>query len=258
MAISRFGSAWREKAFTVEPDQRLHVADPAHSMPSEDPNKVWGAPAELANDQTPEFMYSDDMLAGDWVADNTGMVFSAEPYAHTYGNDTSVTPGLVDTAAANAAIAGRDTGTDYENNYVPPPVQDYTTQYISKRFEGIDSTPVNTVALQRGLNSLPENNPEGFRRGWVEQTFVDRKFQIGERTHDRRWVTPNTAYAETNQPAVPGPYGTPFDTLSRGITNISQKPMMRRQPPSISESVMTDGSEQTYAGDQIAGDWMAD
>lgn len=247
------GNAWREKAFYTDPDERLHVADPAHAQKADDPNPTWEAPADIENQ--PEYLYAQDAIVDDWVADNAGMVLDLTPVDHQDGGDFGVTAPGPETTAANAAVAGRSVGADKDSNYVPPLVQDASTQYIDKRFEGVPATGVSPTALTRGLNANPENNPDGFRRGWVEQTFVDRKLQIGERFHDRRWLTPNTATVAADQPPVTGTSGNPFTGLARAFTSISQTPMIRREPVSMSESVTTDGSEQQY--DSNFGDWVA-
>ena len=60
-----------------------------------------------------------------------------------------------------------------------------------------------------------------------------------------------------SQAAVPSTSGSPFATLARSITNISQRPQIRREPPSISESLLDDGSDEGYAYDSQPGDWVA-
>lgn len=250
-----FGSAWREKAFYTDPDERLHVADPAHSESSGDPNPVWTSPADV--NVQPDYLYDDDAVVGDYVSDATGMVLDTTPYNHDDGGDFGVTPGYVATIAANAVSAGRDFGASRQDGYYAPIFQDSSTRYESPRFEGLAGTSVAPVALVRGLNSDPENNPEGFRRGWVEQTFTDRRMYDPERTHDRRLLTPNVAYTESNQAAVPGTSGSPFDTLARSIKNVNQRPMLRREPVSISQSIEDDGSEDLgYRYDDQPSDWV--
>jgi hypothetical protein len=251
---SSVGSAWREKAFYTDPDERLHTADPSHTEKSEDPNITWDAPPAVENQ--PEYLYAQDLLNGDWVADNAGMVIDTTPVDHQDGGDFAATAPGAETINANAATSGRSYGADHADTYAPPLVQDYTTQYLSPRFEGFGSPGQNPLTVTRGINSLPENNPDGFRRGWVEQTFVDRKLQApAGRVHDRRLLTPNTAYSMSDQPPVGGTSGNPFTGLARAFSTIAQTPMIRREPVSMSDSITTDGSEQTY--DESPGDWMA-
>lgn len=252
-SFGKFGSAWREKAFYTDPDQRLHVADPSHAERSTDPNPTWIAPQDI-HDQ-PEYLY--DIQPDDYIADGYGMVLNTTPYDHAVGSESGVTPSGVETVASNATSAGEDFGASRQSNYTPPLLQDSTTRYVSPRFEGLDATPVAPVALVRGLNSNAENNPEGFRRGWVEQTFTDRRMYDPERTHDRRLLTPNLPFVEADQEPVKGTNGVPFSSLARSLKSISQTPMVRREPPGISQSVETDGADEPYLYDAIPGDWMA-
>jgi hypothetical protein len=63
----------------------------------------------------------------------------------------------------------------------------------------------------RGLNSLQENNPEGFRNGYDSNVITERKFNVGERVHTHRPLAPNVLFSPT---VVPGnthsPYGHVF------------------------------------------------
>ncbi len=260
MAFDKFGSAWREKAFYVERDEPLHVADSSHAKPQADPNPTWVAPADI-HDQ-PEFLYDEDAVVGDWVDDGPGLIFDTTPYNHQHGGKFEAFESDLEAQQYNEVVADAPYGAEKQDTYVAPIAQDYSTRYLGNRFQGFANSGVSDVVLKRGLNGLPENNPptdlepSGFRRGWVEQSFVDRKFQVGERFHDRRLLTPNTAFVEANQGPVGGTSGNPFSTLSRAMTTIAQKPQLRREPPSMSESVTTDGTDETYSYDSQPSDWV--
>ncbi len=251
-----FTGGWLNRQFSVDPDQRLHTADNAHSQRGHapDPNPTWEL--SIDPDQTPEYLQEyPDM---DWlVADTPGIVLDATPSDHNIGSGTRALPDDVSSQTVAYAQSSVDYGADHKHTFNPPPFQDHTTRYLSARFEGVGSYGPSDEALKRGLNSLPENNPEGFRRGWVEQQFVDRKMYDPERVHDRRLVQPNVATVGTNQPvpADAGPYNSPFASLARILTSVNQRPMVRREPPPISESVVTDGTEDMY--DATSGDWVA-
>jgi hypothetical protein len=255
MPFDKFSRGWRETAFTVDPDEPLHVADPSHSRASNDPNATWYAPADVH--EQADFLYDEDAVVGDYVSDATGLILDTTPTDHQDGGDFGISTNNVDQAATNAATAGRSYGAERQDTFYVPPFQDSSTRYLNRRFEGLDATPVAPVVMVRGLNSNAENNPEGFRRGWVEQTFIDRRMYDPERVHDRRLVTPNVAYTESNQEAYGGTSGSPFDSLAKSLRSISQKPQIRREPPSISESLMNDGSDEGYAYDSQPGDWVA-
>lgn len=255
--MAGFGNAWLRKQFSVDPDELLHTADTRHNTPGhgEDPNPVWQSniPAEQ---QTPEYLA--DYPDMDWmVADTNGLVLDTTPTTHADGGGgTKSYSNNVDSQANAYAASGSDYGSADRHVFNVPPMQDSTTRYESHRFEGLDSYGPPVEALQRGLNSLPQNNPDGFRRGWVEQQFVDRKLYDPQRIHDRRLNTLNVATVATDQP-VPqdaGVYNSPFTSLSRMLRTVNQQPMIRREPPPISESVVTDGEENMY--DATSGDWV--
>lgn len=230
-----FTGAWRQRAMSPDPYEKLHTAGADHVRDSTDPNPTW----ELSGDLTtgvPEFIEDSDHPDISWlVIDTAGVTYDMTDYqSHEAPDSPRVAP---------------DEGASRQRGYGPPVLQSHDTRYLAPRFEGLATAPVNNIANQRGLNADPVNNPEGFRFGWVEQYWVDRKFYEGERVHDRRLLTPNTAYVDTGQPSQPVPFGNPFASLARIITSANQRPMIRRQPPTIDETIVTDGSDDTYAND---------
>ena len=253
--MAGFRGAWLNKQFSVDPDELLHTADPLHSNRGhgQDPNPTWEMTVDP--DQTPEYLADYPQM--DWlVADTPGLVLDTTPTDHNEGGGVRSYANDVESQRGAYAETSRDYGSDERHVFNVPPMQDYTTRYESSRFEGVDTYAPPVVALQRGLNGLPENNPDGFRRGWVEQQFVDRKLYDPERIHDRRLNTLNVATVATDQP-VPedaGNYNSPFRALARMITNVNQKPMIRREPPPISESLVDDGEANMY--DATSGDWV--
>jgi|SRR5688572_6470955 len=235
-----FTGAWRAHQFSVDPDEKLHTAGADHVADAKDPNPTWNTPGNL--DQTPEYV-SEDYPDADWFhADTPGVWLDNTDYASH--------------EAPDSAMTAMDEGASAEAMFEPPVLQSHDERYLSTRFEGLAESPVSTEALRRGLNGDPLNNPDGFRRGWVEQHVVDRKMYDPERVHDRRLNLVNTADVVANQPGQPVPFGNPFAAMARAITNVNQTPMIRRQPPPISESIETDGSEDTYDADTYP-DWVA-
>ncbi len=251
-----YGGAWLRKQFSVDPDERLHTAAPEHSQRghAQDPNPTWENTADPEL-ETPEFMA--DYPDIDWMVVNTnGLLIDTTPNDHSDGAGDKAYANDVQSQSGSYSESSTDYGSDQRHVFNVPPMQDFTTKYEARRFEGVDVYGVSDTALKRGLNALPENNPDGFRRGWVEQQFVDRKLYDPERVHDRRLTTVNVATVATDQP-VPenaGPYNSPFNALARMLRTVNQKPMLRREPPPISESVMADGEENMY--DATSGDWV--
>lgn len=235
-----FTGAWRQRAMTVDPYEKLHTAGSDHIRDATDPNPTWEAPGDLASG-VPDFVEDSEHPDMYWlVADTPGVYIDVTDYeSHEAPDSPMVAP---------------DQGASRQGAYGPPVMQSHDERYLSTRFEGLSTSPVSDEARRRGLNADPLNNPEGFRWGWVEQYTVDRKFYQGERVHDRRLNLPNTAFEDTGQPAQPGSFGNPFASLARIITSVNQKPMIRRQPPTIDETIVTDGSEDTY---EAYPDWVA-
>lgn len=268
--------------YLVTEPERLHVADPAHSLRDvPDPNPVWGAPPGTAVGAD----YLDDYPAGPdpWVVETDGLVLDVTPDDdHTIGGrganipewptmpTDAGAPGDVMLAQQSAADHSDPYGGSLAANYALPVFQAADERYLSARFEGMPGVelPALVGGGMRGLNGYAVNNPplemyggQGFRRGWVEQSWVDRKMYDATREYGVRWNQPNVADVATNQPSVPvdnasaaGPLT--FDSLARIITRQWQKPTIRREPVAPAESLIDDGSGDVYAG-AFGVDWVA-
>jgi hypothetical protein len=173
---------------------------------------------------------------------------------HAQGYGGAAYASDVDQAARSAQVHSSDYGASRNQNHAQPGLQFSRERYASQRFEVPVDTATNVVALQRGLNGLAENNPDGFRQGFDFVPYVDRKFEIGQRFHDAHVAEVNTAAVIKNLPVPPnaGPYNSPFNFLARAITR-SPVPMVRRDPPPIDAPVVSDGSENLYAAHS---DWV--
>lgn len=261
MAIS---GAWRQRSFYVDNPEPLHTAAPEHAQAqAADPTLgAWGAPPIL--DETPAPYIIEQV---DWVANTDGLVLDFTPTTHDQGVPGAshaeaftgygqvAPPADVAMAAASGRAHGLDHGADAQSSYAAPPYQAADERYHAARFEGLGAVEVAPESLTRGLNGLAVNNPDGFRRGWVDQFWVDRKLYVGERVHDARLLTPDLPYVETSQP-VPegaGPYNSPFSSMARILDTVAQRPMLRREPPPMGQGQVTDGSEDTYAA---GADWV--
>lgn len=233
-----FTGGWRARQFSVDPYEKLHTSGADHVKDSLDPNPTWITPGNL--DQTPEYISEDYPEPDYFFAETNGVTIDNTDY--------------MSHEAPRSPMTAPDEGAARDGLFEPPLLQAHDERYLSARFEGLQTSPVNDAQLRRGLNADPMNNPDGFRFGWVEQNFVDRKLYDPERIHDRRLNLVNTADLVMDQPAQPTPWGNPFAGMARAITSVSQKPMIRRTPPPVDESVVTDGSEDTY--DAHETDWV--
>jgi hypothetical protein len=98
------------------------------------------------------------------------------------------------------------------------------------------------LALTRGRNGLPENNPEGFRAGVDSNYFENRRFPVGDRVHESRIIFPDLPEPDSDPAPLGGAYPQPFRALARNITNVNQTPADRRPPPPMYGDLITDGS----------------
>jgi hypothetical protein len=263
---------WLRRAWDSTPLEKLHTADPAHSVaePADPTVGAWGAPPIQSTSPAP-YLYDDQGFSDTWVADTTGMVMDTTPLGpeHGYGGRnypdgpaTPFNPGDLAYQQASAAAHWEDHGASRAYAYDVPPFQASDEVYWTARIEGLgsevgDAIPALAGGGQRGLNGLSVNNPplemyggKGMRNGWVEQAGVMRRMYDGERVHDERFNEPNVAAIGQNVP-VPkgaGAYNSPFADLARAITNVNQTPLMRRTPPPIDQASMDDGQDSAYAG----------
>lgn len=263
--------AWkgRRTGAYVDLPQALPRVDPAHASntPADPTIGAWGAPSVAAVESDPAPYLWEQV---DWVANGgDGLVLDVTPADHAEGGPTvayrsgftvgAVNPGDVDQQAASAAAHGRDFGSDRASTYGAPPTQFADERYESARFEGVGPVSLAPQVFTRGLNGLADNNPDGFRPGYVEQNWVDRKFAVGERVHDMRILTPDLPFVDTDAPppADPGAYNSPFSSLARMVTSVNQRPMIRREAPPVDQDVISDGSGAGYGDAYAAGtEWV--
>jgi hypothetical protein len=262
-----YRNLWRERQFYTDAPERLHQAAPEHAITdTPDPYAVtYRAPGEL---DPPEWLseYPD----AEWIIldPESNAPIDTTPWSHEVGYPSENYPDEVTMAAASSAAHSEDYGSDRLGTFDVGPLNMWDEARVGTEFEGFGPTPINPITNVRGLNSNPANNPPddsygpmGYRPGWHRDWWGDagRKLYYGRReTHDQRWLLPDTATVDPGQlaPRDGKPYTSTFDSLARAITNIWQRPMMRREPPPIEDTVITDGSEDTYAAD-FSDIWVA-
>lgn len=257
---------WAARSYYTDQASPLHQADPSHfggegSRGSVDPGAYAHAAPAVDQWAAEELGYVAELdESWSYGLQTDGLVIDSTPQTHevpavldTYGDDAGL-------AAASAAVHGYDQGASRQRGRVQagPPMQFADESYLVKRFESFGpGSLVDPITSRRGLNGLPENNPDGFHPGTVEQVWVDRKFAavVARGSHDERIVTPNTAAAPVNQPvpADANVANSPFDSLARPITNIWQRPQQRREQPGLTESLLTD--DLVYPAE--SGEWVA-
>lgn len=245
---------WKQRAYHDPPPFRFDL-DPAHGVTdAPDLNAfTYDAPP------LPEVADVGEFPGMEFFAPLPGVTLNTTPDTHD-GPGHPLRTTDAEMQADSLRAHGQNYGASRAATFVPAPMDFHDERQVHTVVAGYGSeaTTVNPVALQRGLNGLSENNPDGFRTGETHLWRHERKFAVGERHHDERPVTLNTPYLATNVPppeaGKANPYMSPFGSLARPITRYFQRPEMRRDPQGISEGVTADG-----AGDfstPIGGEWV--
>lgn len=233
-----YTGSWLRNAYVDPKAGYVPTADPGHGVTdADDPNAyVYDAPPLTEPGPVGEYPGIE------WVVNTIGTVIDRTDY----------TSHEASTADEGAAHQG------YYSQYAP--TQGAGETYQSVHFQSLPGQTVSNAALRRGLNSLPENNPEGFPVGdqQVNTFAVHRKFLVGERVHDRRIMTPNVAGHAANVPAPKdgNPYTQPFDSLARPMSRIFQRPEIRREPVPVSDDLLTDGTGQAQLVSPALNTWV--
>jgi len=144
------------------------------------------------------------------------------------------------------------------------PFQDDTTRYLESTWTGNGSPAPPPEAIQRGINSLPQNNPEiegydagGFRRGLRGWRFVDRKNRIDPRVYTPQQLLAREIRVPGAQPAQNGTWGrtSPFASMARPMDSVAQRPAVFRSPPGLTDTIVADQAPAVDDGG-IATDGM--
>lgn len=126
--------------------------------------------------------------------------------------------------------------------------QDDTTRYEESRWEGGGTTVPNPEAVQRGINSLPQNNDtsiegyggRGWRAGFNRWRWVDRKNKIDPRVYTAQQLLARDIKVPHDQPAQDGTWGrtSPFASMSRNLSTVTTSPAIFRNPPSFTDTIV--------------------
>lgn len=241
---------WLSNALANNGHTAVHQVDPAHADVTTAPG-VYQSVTYTAPPSDPVGALSE-YPGQEWVVVTSGQVLDQTPEDHQDGSVKGVYEinegGYVSQAQASGAAHTEDYGASRTRNHAQPGLQFARERYLGERFSVPLQTATTPVALQRGLNGLDENNPDGFPLGQDYVPWVDRKFEIGQRFHDAHVAEVNTAKVIRDQPVPAGAsqYNSPFALLARAITRPVQ-PMIRRDPPPMSAPIVSDGSETLYA-----------
>jgi hypothetical protein len=256
------GSFMRRNSFVNAPYE-LHTADPAHNELGvyEGENAYTYTAPKTALPLTGDESWG----SGSVTDDPNSRPFDVTPWDTAYGPDMEVgrTDGLdfgVPGGTYNEYdeethdVHSENLGAVTAQNYGVPSLQFGGEEYQSFRLEGesnsfAEGIPALAGGGQRGLNSLNVNNPalemydnQGYRRGFTNWWRANRKFnaRIIQR-HDMHALFDNLAYAPVDQRATQTPDGSMYNLFGKSITDIIQKPQLRRSPDTPSTMVTNEG-----------------
>lgn len=231
-----YGGAWLRSAYVDPKSAYVPTASAEHGT---DAGAGEHAYAHEAPPQ-PEPGSTEEFVGMSWLSGMTNMLGTVLDRTNNESHEAPEGPGAhaVNEGAARRSYFDNGAATQFSNE-----------TYASVPFASNPSPGVSNVALRRGMNSLPENNPEGYPVGTaqVNDFAVFRKhFAVGVRRHDRRVVGPNTAAQVTNvpTPAEGNLLTSPFDSLARPFQRVFQRPGLRREPPSVSDDLQSEGVAQ--------------
>ena len=183
-----------------------------------------------------------------------GLVLDTTPVTHEYGPEGRI--GESATGAGQSRDAARregnrarsqDMGAADRMLHNPVRIRGNTEVRETVAVELAPISAGSRVFVLRGDNSLPENNPDGFRNGRRVQRWQNRKIpNSGLRRHNPHPLRIHTAAAPIDSPARPedeanrntSPFG--LNVISRRRT--AQAPVARRVPRPWDEDVVTDGA----------------
>jgi hypothetical protein len=213
-------------------------------------------------DAPPPLLYdSDDTYAADNMRPNGPM--STEPHDHGLNDDSYSDNGAHRRQSAiPTSLHDRDLGEAHAIEFVEPMnLDEQNHRGMRPANRGVARSH---LALIRGANSYPENNPEFSRQrtpgdapngasvGWSAtprigqrwMQFTDRIIAMHRPKHDYRPIWNKVARTAGDTPAGTNRYGTPFDDLVSSRQRIALTPMMRRDPRDWSDSATTDGTDE--------------
>jgi hypothetical protein len=230
-----YSGAWLRSAYVDPKAAYVPTASAEHGQDQGEGTHAYAHQAPAL----PEPGSSETFVGMSWLDSVTNMLGTVIDRTSGESHDAPEGPGAhaVNEGAARAGYFSDRAATQFAGE-----------TYATVNFDSTPSPGVSNVALRRGMNSLPENNPEGFPlgRAQVNDFAVFRKFAVGQRRHDRRVITPNTATAPSNVPAPDrgNVMTSPYDSLARPFQRIFQRPGLRREPPSASDDLQTEATPQ--------------
>lgn len=266
---------WKAKA--VNPENRRYVDRPpvlgrpeysalheSDGMPEEGSRAPWRAVSSAP--PAPNWVID----AGDGYdleapARTPGLILDTTPVSHENGPEGRI--GESATGAGQSGKASRREGNRARSQdfgaaarMLHNPVK---TRGVTETREtvALELTPISSgsaMGVLRGDNSLPENNPDGFRNGRRIQRWQNRKIpQSGLRRHNLHPLRIVTAQSPNSSPARPPDEAnrltSPFGLNMSSRRRTAQSPVARRVPRPWDDDAVTDGSAQEEVSFSVWG-----
>lgn len=212
-------------------------------------------------DYAPTFLTEPQEASWAYAVDQPGLILDYEPRAHDVADPDvyQSAPGLASPELSPEASAHLiDRGAVSRQYYAPAIGRANDEQYRTDRWEQGEVSTGSVDATLRGANSLPINNPDGFRIGWSVKRFMHREMPHEQMEHTERVMHPLMAAKAVESPAMTAAqsnrYTSPFPWRSFYGARAQQFPLLRRQPPEAYDVDQTnDGINQPS---DIVGDWV--
>jgi hypothetical protein len=261
-----YTGAW--KASALYTDKQLALApgsDPSHMRPDE-PDAGQIAAGYPRVNLPPDWITEEGDTQEDawrYELDTPGLVLDTEPITHDADDAQPFhsSPGYGGVAVspdARAHMVAR--GRDHVGEHEEPQMRAADEEPRTERWEQDAIEGVSNTALRRGTNSLDENNPDGYRKGWSVKRFYHRRMPTERFVHTERWMRQAGAASAVDSPAFTpaqsNRYTSPFAWRSFYAGSLLQGPLLRRQPPeSWSVEQTSDGED---AQSEVTADWVVD
>lgn len=261
-AVQAYTGAWR--AATKYSDRALPPGpgvDPSHMQPdAPDPGQVSAGYPRV--DHPPLYLTEQPDASYAFELDTPGLILSTEPETHDAGDVQVVHPSPFPGAEfgpPSGSAHSLDRGAQLLQLYADPSMRAQDERPATERWESAPLETPSVDAALRGTNSLPQNNPEGYRYGWLVKRYYHRELPHEFQRHTERAMYPAGAARAVDSPAMSAQnsnrYTSPFAWRSFYGTRNWQRPIMRRNPPEAWNDQTADG--MTEASD-VPGDWVVD
>lgn len=255
-----YSGAWKRNQQYVSPASNPNLGagmTHVHMNPVEFPDPFPEPTPALP--ETPAYLYpTDDFMLP--VATLVHYPVDHSPQGHDVGGvDRGRT--LLESQQLAGAAHSVDDGAAAVHHFEAPIHRAVGDSYRTERVEPEFAISGSRMALVRGRNALPENNPEGpppqghYVARWIDRTYARRQ--------TRPDMVPIRGYRAATAVAIPAPapgqasqYTSPFRNLANARSRKLTTPQIRRVPRPPDEAVDNDGTQDPqYAMPVYWQDW---